>query len=109
MTYIKDLSNHINKKVTLKGWIYNSRSSKNLFFLELRDGSGICQCVVAKDDVSEQAWQAAGELRQESSVTIEGKVVEDERSTGGYELQVSDVQVIQIAHDYPITPKEHGV
>lgn len=109
MIYIRDLSKHINREVTLKGWVYNYRSSKNLYFLELRDGSGICQCVVAKDDVTDKSWQAADSLRQESSVQITGKVVKDERSMGGVEVQVSEVEVFQIAEDYPITPKEHGV
>jgi len=109
MIYIKSLSNHVEEEVTLKGWVYNYRSSKNLYFIELRDGSGICQCVVAKDEVDERVWDAAESLRQESSLAITGKVVEDERSPGGYELQVSDIEVIQIAEDYPITLKEHGV
>ncbi|HEX6982170.1 MAG TPA: asparagine--tRNA ligase [Balneolaceae bacterium] len=109
MIYIRNLSDHVEEEITLKGWVYNFRSSKNLYFLELRDGSGVCQCVVAKDDVSEETWQAADSLRQESSVIITGKVTEDERSIGGYEVQVSGVEVLQVAEDYPITPKEHGV
>ncbi|MDX1585417.1 MAG: amino acid--tRNA ligase-related protein, partial [Balneolaceae bacterium] len=109
MIYINKLSEHVDEEVTLKGWVYNYRSSKNLYFLELRDGSGICQCVVSKDDVSEDTWEAADSLRQEISLEVTGKVVEDERSIGGYELQVSDINVIQVAEDYPITPKEHGV
>lgn len=109
MVYINNLADYKDKEVTLKGWIYNLRSSKNLYFLEVRDGSGLCQCVVAKDTVSEGAWAAGDSLRQESSLEITGTVVEDERSIGGYELQVSDLNVIQVAEDYPITPKEHGV
>ncbi len=109
MIYINKLSEHVDEEVTLKGWVYNYRSSKNLYFLELRDGSGICQCVVSKDDVSDETWEAADSLRQESSLEVTGKVVEDERSIGGYELQVSEIKVIQVAEDYPITPKEHGV
>ena len=109
MIYINKLSEHVDEEVTLKGWVYNYRSSKNLYFLELRDGSGICQCVVSKDDVSDETWEAADSLRQESSLEVIGKVVEDERSIGGYELQVSEIKVIQVAEDYPITPKEHGV
>lgn len=109
MVYIKKLSEHVDEKVTLKGWVYNYRSSKNLHFIELRDGSGICQCVVARDEVPDEAWQGAESLRQESSLEITGTVVEDERSIGGYELQVTDLNVIQVAEDYPITPKEHGV
>lgn len=109
MIYINKLSEHVDEEVTLKGWVYNYRSSKNLYFLELRDGSGICQCVVSKDDVSDETWEAADSLRQESSLEVTGKVVEDERSIGGYELQVYEIKVIQVAEDYPITPKEHGV
>ncbi len=109
MIYIRNLSEHVEESVTLKGWVYNYRSSKNLYFLELRDGSGICQCVVAKDDVDEETWDAADSLRQESSLEVTGTVVEDERSPGGYELQVSAINVIQVAENYPITPKDHGV
>lgn len=109
MVYISNLSDHVDKEVTLNGWVYNYRSSKNLYFLELRDGSGICQCVVSKDDVSDNTWQAADSLRQESSLKVTGKVVEDERSIGGHELHVTEIEVIQIAEDYPITLKEHGV
>lgn len=109
MVYIKKLSQHVDKEVTLKGWVYNYRSSKNLYFIELRDGSGICQCVVAKDEVDDESWEASESLRQESSVEITGNVVEDDRSIGGYELQVTNLKTIQVAQDYPITPKEHGV
>jgi len=109
MIYIRNLSEHKDETVTLKGWVYNYRSSKNLYFLELRDGSGICQCIVAKDEVTDKVWEDADSLRQESSLEVTGTVVEDERSPGGYELHVSDLRVIQVAEDYPITPKEHGV
>lgn len=91
------------------GWVYNNRSSKALQFIELRDGTGLCQCIVARDDVPEDTWQAAGLLKQESSFVVTGKVVKDDRSVGGYELHVTHLRVIQIAEEYPITPKEHGV
>ena len=109
MTYIKDLADHVDKEVTLKGWVYNYRSSGSLVFIEMRDGSGLTQCVVAKDDVSEKAWEAADSLKQESSLIVKGTVKADERSIGGHEIHVSDVEVIQLAENYPITPKEHGV
>lgn len=109
MTYINKLSEYVDNTVTLKGWVYNYRSSGSLVFIEMRDGTGLTQCVVAKDDVNEQAWEAATSLKQESSLEITGTVKADERSIGGHEIHVSDVQVIQIAEDYPITPKEHGV
>lgn len=109
MTYINQLANHVDTEVTLKGWVYNYRSSGSLVFIEMRDGTGLAQCVVAKDDVSEAAWEAAASLKQESSLEIVGTVKADERSVGGHEIHVSDVTVIQIAEDYPITPKDHGV
>ena len=109
MTYINQLANHVDQSVTLKGWVYNYRSSGSLVFIEMRDGTGLAQCVVAKDDVSEAAWEAATSLKQESSLIITGTCKADERSVGGHEIHVSDVEVIQITEDYPITPKEHGV
>lgn len=109
MIYINKLSEHVDQKVTLKGWVYNYRSSGSLVFIEMRDGTGITQCVVAKDDVPEADWEAASSLRQESSLEITGTVKADDRSIGGHEIHVSGVKVVQIAEDYPITPKEHGV
>ncbi len=109
MTYINQLSDHQDKTVTLKGWLYNIRSSKAIHFLEVRDGTGLCQCIVAADDVPEEVFEAAGTLKQESSLEITGKVKKDDRSIGGYELHASDLKVVQIAENYPITPKEHGV
>lgn len=109
MTYIRNLADHQDKTVTLKGWIYNARNSKSIHFLELRDGSGVCQCIVDAADVSEEVFELAGQLKQESSLEITGKVLKDERSMGGYELHATDLKVIQIADNYPITPKEHGI
>ena len=109
ITYIENLADHQDQSVTLKGWIYNIRSSKAIHFLEVRDGSGLCQCIVAADDVSEDVFEAAGQLKQESSLEVTGNVVKDDRSIGGYELHATDLKVIQIAENYPITPKDHGV
>jgi asparaginyl-tRNA synthetase len=109
MIYVNELKDHINTQVNLHGWVYNSRSSKQLFFLEFRDGTGICQCIISKDDVSEEIWEKANSLTQESSIQITGNVVADERSMGGVELHVSDLSVYQLTQDYPITPKDHGI
>jgi len=109
MVYITKLENYVDKTVTLKGWVYNYRSSGSLVFIELRDGTGLTQCVVAKDSVSEKTWEAAESLRQESSLEITGTVKKDERSIGGHEIHVSEILIHQVAEDYPITPKEHGV
>jgi len=108
-TYIRDISKHDGQEVTLKGWLYNMRSSGKLMFPQIRDGSGIIQGVVFKKNVSEQVWDDFAKLTQESSIVVTGKVRADERAPGGYELDLTGVEVLQVAHDYPITPKEHGV
>ncbi|MCK5147829.1 asparagine--tRNA ligase [bacterium] len=106
--YITDLSQHEDQIVTLKGWLYNKRSSGKLRFLILRDGTATVQCVVFKGDVDEATFAAADALTQESSFEVTGKVVPDERAPSGYEMQVKSIKTVQIAMDYPITPKEHG-
>lgn len=108
MTYIKDLKDFDGQEVTLKGWVYNQRGSKSLYFTIVRDGSGLCQCIISQDDVSEEVWEAAGTLSQETSLEITGKVKKDDRSIGGYELHVTDMKIIGASEDYPITPKDHG-
>src|SRR5882757_1214589 len=107
-TYIKDLSKHIGEEVTLKGWLYNLRSSGKLMFPQLRDGTGIVQGVVVKNAVTPEIWDALKPLGQESALIVTGRVREDSRAPGGFEIDVSDAQVFQNAHDFPITPKEHG-
>ena len=106
-TYINELKNHIGEEVTLKGWLYNARSSGKLVFLQLRDGTGIVQCVVFKGN-SEEVFERAKVLGQESSIIVHGSVKADERSPIGVEIDVKDIEVLQNAADYPITPKEHG-
>lgn len=107
--YIKDLKDHVGKDVTLKGWLYNKRTSGKLAFLILRDGTGYCQCVVFKGNVSEEEFTEAKSLTQESSFEVIGTVKEEARSVGGYELDVKSMKLISLADEYPITPKEHGV
>src|SRR5881394_2488196 len=106
--YIKDLSRHVGEEVTIKGWLYNMRSSGKLLFPQLRDGTGIVQGVVAKNAVPEEIWEALKPLGQESSLIITGKVREDARAPGGVEVDIANAEVLQNAHDFPITPKEHG-
>jgi asparaginyl-tRNA synthetase len=107
-TYINELQDKIGEAVTLKGWLYNSRSSGKLVFPQLRDGTGIVQCVVFKGNVSEEVFEAAKTAGQESSIIVHGTVKEDARSPIGVEIDVTDLEVVQNATDYPITPKEHG-
>lgn len=107
--YIKDLSTKVDKTVVLKGWVQNKRESKDLVFLYLRDGSGICQCIVNNDEVSEDSFNVASSSGLETSLEVEGKVVEDPRQVGGYEIHVTRVETIGNSTDYPIAKKEHGV
>jgi len=107
-TFINQLSEHDGQEVTLKGWLYNLRSSGKLLFPQLRDGTGVVQCVVLKSSVTPELWESLKTLGQESALMIKGKVRADSRAPGGYEIDVVDAQVLQEVHDYPITPKEHG-
>src|SRR5437868_1255682 len=107
-TPIKELPQHVGKRVTIDGWLYNKRTSGKLQFPIVRDGSGYLQCVVFKKEVSEETWKAADEVTQESSVRVTGTVRAEARATGGVELGVETFEVTDLARDYPITPKEHG-
>lgn len=107
--YIKELSDYEGKEVILKGWVANRRDSKGLVFINLRDGSGVCQCIADATKISDSDFDNAGKLGLESSVEIHGTVVKDERQIGGFEVHVSKLNVFQFAEDYPIAKKEHGV
>ncbi|HVE14557.1 MAG TPA: asparagine--tRNA ligase [Elusimicrobiota bacterium] len=106
--YVQDIARHAGQVVTLKGWLYNKRSGGKLHFLQLRDGTGTIQCVVFKGDVSPEVWDAAEKATQETSLVVTGLVKEDKRSPIGFEVGVKDLKVLQLAGEYPITPKEHG-
>ena len=106
---ISEVNGHVGQEVTIGSWVNNKRSSGKIQFLQLRDGSGYIQAVVVKSEVSEEVWENAKALTQESSLYVTGLVREETRSQSGYELTVTDLKVIQITTDYPITPKEHGV
>src|ERR1700694_4128995 len=105
---IKELPRHIGERVAVNGWLYNKRSSEKLQFPIVRDGSGYLQCVVVKKEVSEEAWKAVEEVTQESSVRVTGSVRAEARAPGGVEVGVESFEVLGLAQDYPITPKEHG-
>src|SRR4051812_18674768 len=107
---IDDLGGHVGEKVTIEGWLYNKRSSGKLHFLEMRDGSGICQCVVFKGDVSADLFAAADRLTQETSLRLTGVVREHGKQKGQFEIGVAELEVIAApSREYPISPKEHGV
>ena len=110
-TPINQLANHIGHEVTLQGWLYNKTGKGKLAFLQVRDGTGTCQCVVFKGNVGDEQFAEADKLPQESSLIVHGMVKADPRAPGvpgGYELDVKSLEVVQRAAEYPITPKEHG-
>ena len=107
-TYISDISAHAGRDAEIRGWLYNLRSSGKLKFLLVRDGTGVIQCVLSKKDVGEAIWETSETLAQETSLIIQGKVNADSRAPGGFEMWISDLQIVGRSEDYPITPKEHG-
>jgi asparaginyl-tRNA synthetase len=109
MAHIDDIAQHDGQTVTLQGWLHNRRSSGKLHFLTIRDGSGFIQAVMSKATVGETLFTQAGHLGQETSLTVEGVVRADARAPGGYEMDVTGLEVVGAAADYPITPKSHGV
>jgi asparaginyl-tRNA synthetase len=107
--YIEDIGTHEGEEVTIKGWLHNRRSSGKIHFLTVRDGSGFIQAVMSKAAVGEELFKAVDHLSQETSLVVTGTARADKRAPSGYEIDVKAVEVIGASHDYPITPKEHGV
>jgi len=106
---IAGIGAHADRDVTLRGWVYNSRGSRKVRFLMLRDGTGIIQCVGGAGDLGEERFAALAALTQESCVRVTGRVRVDDRAPGGHELILSDFALLGASDDYPITPKEHGI
>ena len=109
MIQIKDLSKFENQEIKLNAWLTNSRSGKGLEFLVIRDGSGFAQCVVNAETVGDETFEKTKSLTQESSIEVTGTVIKAEKQMGGFEIQVSELNPINIAQEYPISNKEHGV
>jgi asparaginyl-tRNA synthetase len=108
-TRIATLGDHVDQIVTVKGWLYNKRSSGKLHFLQVRDGSGVVQAIVSRADVADGVFERANLATQESSVMVTGLVRAEPRAPGGFELHARDLEIVQVSSEYPITPKEHGV
>ncbi len=107
--YIEDIGRHEGEEVTIKGWLHNRRSSGKIHFLIVRDGTGFIQAVMSKAAVGEDQFRTADHLSQETSIIVTGTVRADKRAPSGYEIDVKTLEVVGASHDYPITPKEHGV
>src|SRR5437016_5094777 len=109
MTSISHIGERNGSEATVRGWLYNRRSSGKIQFLIVRDGTGYLQTVVAKSEVSPETWAEAERATQECSLTVRGRVREEPRAPGGWEMSVTDVRILGPSENYPITPKEHGV
>lgn len=107
--YISELANYVGQEITIQGWLYHKRSSGKLRFLVLRDGSGYLQCVYFKGNVTPEIFELCDKIGQESAIEVTGKVKGEPRAVGGFELDATNLNVLHETHDYPITPKEHGI
>jgi asparaginyl-tRNA synthetase len=107
--YIDKISEQERQEVTIKGWLHNKRSSGKIQFLIIRDGTGYIQGVVVANSVSPEVFQQFERVTQESAIIVRGKVRADKRAPSGFELDVTDYQIVSVAEEFPITPKEHGV
>ena len=109
---IAEAGRHVGESVRIPGWLYNLRRSGKILFPQLRDGTGILQCVALKNELPAELFQTLRHLTQESSLIVTGKIREEHRAPGGYEMDVEDAEIIQRVPEqdpYPITPKEHGI
>ncbi|GAA0403540.1 asparagine--tRNA ligase [Paenibacillus motobuensis] len=106
---IRQVGEHVGETVVIGSWLNNKRSSGKIQFLQLRDGTGYIQGVVVRSEVGEEVWEKAKSLTQESSMYVTGVIREEPRSQSGYEMTVTDIEIIHLTENYPITPKEHGV
>jgi asparaginyl-tRNA synthetase len=107
-TRIEALPGRIGATVTLEGWLHNRRSSGKIEFLQVRDGSGIVQCVAVRSELPEETFARCAAVTQESAVRVTGTVREDKRAPSGVEITLTGLEIVSVSHDYPITPKEHG-
>ena len=109
IAYVEEIARFEGQEITIRGWLHNRRSSGKIHFLTVRDGTGFIQCVMSRKAVGEEIFESAGHLSQESAVIVHGAVRADARAPGGYEIDVTNLEIVSPAQPYPITPKEHGV
>ncbi len=106
---VRDLGRHVGEPVTVRGWVETKRSHGKVAFLVVRDGTGVVQVVLVRSQVSAEDWAAFEELTQESSVRVTGTIRAEPRAPGGYEMAHDTLDVVSVAAEYPIQPKEHGI
>src|SRR5437763_7963160 len=100
-TYIEEIAQHEGQTVQLRGWLHNRRSSGKIHFLTVRDGTGFIQCVMSKKAVGDETFAKADHLAQESAILVDGAVRADSRAPGGYEIDVTSLEIVSEAKDYP--------
>ena len=111
VVYVENVADHVGGEVKIRGWLHSKTDKGRLQFLQIRDGTGMLQCVVFQKEVSEELFLIARRLTQESALVVTGTVRSDERAPGipgGVELGISDLNVVHVADEYPISLKEHG-
>src|SRR5579863_8209261 len=109
---IAEAARHAGESIEIAGWLYNLRSGGKICFPQVRDGSGIMQCVAVKSALPEELFESLKHLTQESSLIVRGRIRAEARAAGGYEMDVEDAEILQKVSEvdpYPITPKDHGV
>lgn len=106
--FLKDIARHHGREISVKGWVFNIRSSGKIYFLQVRDGTGFIQAIVEKSSLPDEVWDRTGKLTLESSVIVSGKVTAHPRQKDVFELHVNDLLIVQVADEYPIGKKEHG-
>lgn len=106
--YIKDIGNYVDQEVEIRGWVHNKRDSGRIKFILIRDGSGLLQSTIWSKDPECELFQVFAQLTHESSMKVVGRVKEDKRAPGGYEMEIQSIEILQVADEFPISKKEHG-
>ncbi len=110
---IKDTAKHIGEKVKVAGWVNVRRAHGKILFIDLRDMSGVLQCVFVPQH--KEVYEAANELRPEWVVQMEGQVVKRPENmvnknieTGQVELSVESLKVLSKAKTLPFDVTTDG-
>jgi asparaginyl-tRNA synthetase len=106
---VRQLGRHVGESVTIRGWAEHVRTHGKVAFIEVRDGTGVVQCVLVRKQLPEAAWEALASVTQETSLHLRGEVRAEPRAPGGFEIGAEDLHLVHVAQEYPIQPKEHGV
>src|ERR1700719_1347685 len=90
---VAEVGRHAGETVEIAGWLYNLRRSGKICFPQVRDGTGIMQCVAVKSALPEELFEKLKDLTQELSLIVRGKVRAEQRAPGGFELDVEGADI----------------